>query len=308
MPGAPEIGQPSWGEELNACLNWLYAHVEDLEGAPPIPSGMMMSYDFSDETGGGVEPGVNPLIVTPPPSPFPDGEIRLNETDQTQATALYASFITAAGTDASLPLSMPIPGATVMLQQADNVDHYMTALVTGEPISVGDHMEIPISNVALFSEPLTSGVRSGLAVALPAMSEPDPRVDELEVEVAALQAEVALLKHRFSTVGRWQTNTQVGAVPGGMQVTSDTGNFFQATWLRFAKVDQTSTEMSEMLKDATMFIVQHQNDSSMWVHMEATGPVSIQSTYVQIPIRCIGQGKPGQAWQNVVVTMTVILK
>jgi hypothetical protein len=125
--------------------------------------------------------------------------------------------------------------------------------------------------------------------------------------VAALEADVAMLKHRFSTVGRWQTNTQVGAVPGGMQVTSDTGNFFQATWLRFAKIDQTSTEMSEMLKDATMFIIQHQNDSSMWVHMEATGPVSVQSTYVQIPIRCIGQGKPGQAWQNVVVTMTVIL-
>ena len=125
--------------------------------------------------------------------------------------------------------------------------------------------------------------------------------------VAALETDVAMLKKRFSTVGRWQTNTQVGAVPGGMQVTSDTGNFSQATWLRFAKIDQTSTEMSEMLKDATMFIIQHQNDSSMWVHMEATGPVSMQSTYVQIPIRCIGQGKPGQAWQNVVVTMTVVL-
>ena len=132
-------------------------------------------------------------------------------------------------------------------------------------------------------------------------------IDTLRADVSAIQADVAMLKHRFSTVGRWQTNTQVGATPGGMQVTSDTGNFWEATWLRFAKIDQTNTEMSEMLKDATMFIIQHQNDSSMWVHMEATGPVSIQSTYVQIPIRCIGQGKPGQAWQNVVVTMTVIL-
>ncbi len=125
--------------------------------------------------------------------------------------------------------------------------------------------------------------------------------------VAALETDVAMLKKRFSTVGRWQTNSQVGAAPGGMQVTSDTGNFWGATWLRFAKIDQTNTEMSEMLKDATMLIVQHQNDSSMWVHMEATGPVSVQSTYVQIPVRCVRQGKPGQAWQNVVVTMTVVL-
>jgi hypothetical protein len=132
-------------------------------------------------------------------------------------------------------------------------------------------------------------------------------IDTLRADVSVIQADVALLKHRFSTVGRWQTNTQVGATPGGMQVTSDTGNFRDATWLRFAKIDQTNTEMSEMLKDATMLIVQHQHDSTMWVHMEVTGQVSVQGDYVQVPVNCIGAGVPGQAWQNVVVTMTVIL-
>ena len=126
--------------------------------------------------------------------------------------------------------------------------------------------------------------------------------------IAELQAEVARLHRRFSTVGRWQTNTQAGAVPGGQQVTSDTGNFRQATWLRFAKVDQTTTEMSEMLKYAVMLVVQHQNDSTMWAHMVVTGPAQVQSSYVQLPVHCDKYGTPGVAWQNVVVTMAVILE
>jgi len=125
--------------------------------------------------------------------------------------------------------------------------------------------------------------------------------------IAALQAEVARLSRRLTVVGRWQTNTQVGASPGGMQVTSDTGNFRQATWLRFAKFDQTSTEMTEMLAKATHLVVQHQNDSTMWVHETVTGPVVVESGYIQVPVHCDSYGKVGVAWQNVIVTMTVIL-
>jgi hypothetical protein len=125
--------------------------------------------------------------------------------------------------------------------------------------------------------------------------------------VAALNAQVAALSRRITVIGRWQTNTQVGAAPGGMQVTSDTGNFRQATWLRFAKVDQSNTEMSEMLRRAVYLIVQHQNDSTMWAHLHVTGTVDVQSGYVQVPVNCHSYGAPGVAWQNVTVTMMVDL-
>jgi hypothetical protein len=126
--------------------------------------------------------------------------------------------------------------------------------------------------------------------------------------ITTLQAQVTRLSKQLTVIGRWQTNTQVGATPGGMQVTSDTGNFRQATWLRFAKLDQSNTEMTEMLSKASYLVVQHQNDSTMWVHETITGPALVDPAYVQVPVRCDAYGKVGVAWQNVVVTMIVNLE
>jgi len=126
--------------------------------------------------------------------------------------------------------------------------------------------------------------------------------------IAALQAEVARLSRRFTVIGRWQTNTTAGSNPGGQQVTSDTGNFREATWLRFDKMDQSSTEMTEMLIHAVSLVVQHQNDSSMWAHLDVTDTPKVKGNCVEVPVHCDKYGKVGVAWQNVVVTMAVILE
>ena len=86
----PQPGDLLWGTSLNQYLDYLEDRIVTLEGAP---GGASLSFDFTDQGSAGLR------------AEFPSGDMRFDTSDQTAATAILASTMTANGADASLGLA-----------------------------------------------------------------------------------------------------------------------------------------------------------------------------------------------------------
>lgn len=128
------------------------------------------------------------------------------------------------------------------------------------------------------------------------------RSDELEARVSALENSGAAGP---SVSGIWQINPTPGATPGGMQVTADTGDITVATtWLRFAKVDTTSTDMSYWLLHAAGIYGQQQSNSQNYARAAINGTPTDGGSYVQVPVTVTAVAGDGSAgWQSATVVI-----
>ena len=130
----PVPGQDPWGEDLNAYLAHMDGRVANVESKP---QGAVMSYDF--------DPGATPSsfahagLARAGRAGFAVGRMTLNNADQTQATAVLVSTTTNLGADSRLALSSTVPGTVLVLQQAGNASQYAMAVMSGEPVDMGDH-------------------------------------------------------------------------------------------------------------------------------------------------------------------------
>lgn len=137
-------------------------------------------------------------------------------------------------------------------------------------------------------------------------------VTELWNRGAGIEARVATLETEGANTqpvvtGRWQTNPQAGATPGGMQVTAESGEWALATWLRFAKTDQNNNDLTTVLMNATQIYGQQQSDSSNWGRWTVDGDITDGGSYVEIPVGDYrGGGSIATAgWQHAIMAFEV---
>jgi hypothetical protein len=121
-----------------------------LEGQP---NGAVMSFNFSPTTDMARSSGG-----------FPSGEIHLDTEDQEAATFVMVSVATDTGANARLALASGVPGTVLVLQQTGDVNQYALAMLSDNPVDMGDHFMLPISSLTLASYPLTPGP-TGLSAA-----------------------------------------------------------------------------------------------------------------------------------------------
>lgn len=109
-----------------------------------------------------------------------------------------------------------------------------------------------------------------------------------------------------SITGFWQLNPQVGTAPGTMQITADAFPLSDATWLRFAPVDQQNVDMTAALELADRFFIQQKQDSTHWARLSVAGALTDMGGYIEVPVVWLdGSGTVSQAgWQDVAVAIT----
>lgn len=109
-----------------------------------------------------------------------------------------------------------------------------------------------------------------------------------------------------SVTGIWQINPQAGAVPGGMQITSDTGEITLATsWLRFAKADQSNTDFTGALLASKALYGQQQVKSANWVKATVLSATD-EGSYVEVEVNIIAQaGDSTVGWQTATVVISL---
>jgi hypothetical protein len=133
----------------------------------------------------------------------------------------------------------------------------------------------------------------------------------LSSEIQDLDARIAALETMDGSsnplvTGRWQINPQAGVVPGGQQMTSETGIPATSGWFRFANFEQGNTDLSSVLLKSTRLMVQQQMNSENWCVVEVVpGSQSINGSYTQVGITGFrGGGSIESAqWQAAVVAI-----
>ena len=147
----PVPGQDPWGDDLNAYLAHMDGRVSNVEQKP---QGAVMSYDFDPD----------PPMSRAARAGFASGRMVLNNSDQTKATVVLVSTTTNLGADSRLALASTVPGTVLVLQHAGNASQYAMAVMSGDPVDMGDHFEMPISSLQLAADPLPAG-SAGLSAA-----------------------------------------------------------------------------------------------------------------------------------------------
>lgn len=111
----------------------------------------------------------------------------------------------------------------------------------------------------------------------------------------------------ITVAGRWQINPQAGAIPGGQQVTADTNDLSEATWLRFTPFDQKNDDMTNFLMNATAIYAQQQANAANWTYWDAPGAGVSHGSYIEVPVTFVrGEGSlVAAAWQSGVFAFTV---
>jgi len=158
----------------------------------------------------------------------------------------------------------------------------------------------------------------------------DPRIATLELAVTELQtglagqttaleqlaARVAALEARPpvtgggatplpSITGVWQINPQANTVPGGKQMTTNTGLVSTASWLRFDQFDLSDTDMGQALLTAKHLFMQQKQNAENWCRLDVNGTSVDAGSYIQVPVTgFVGAGSViPAAWQSAVVVM-----
>lgn len=104
--------------------------------------------------------------------------------------------------------------------------------------------------------------------------------------------------------GRWQANTNAGAIPGGQQVTTSSGTSHDLTYIRFADHDQSNMDFTQLLLDLEVgakFYAQMTSDASRRAIYEVTGLPVDQGSYIEVPCTTISFVGSGAAWQTITV-------
>lgn len=129
------------------------------------------------------------------------------------------------------------------------------------------------------------------------------RIDAAELRIGQLEN----TNDHVNVTGYWQVNPQSGAVPGGKQVTCDTGSFSTAHWLRFDPVDQTNTDLSAFLLSCVGIFAQQKSNAAQWVRYTAQPGAVRVGAYVQVPVTVIGAGGTvgSVAWQDAAFVIQV---
>lgn len=124
-------------------------------------------------------------------------------------------------------------------------------------------------------------------------------------------ARISALEQTLPTVGVslsgiWQLNAAAAGVPGGEQVTCDTGQFGTATVLNFANQAAGGTDFSNVIEGAATIYAQQQRNANNWVRYTVTGPGTDHGTYTSVPVDVTSAGgTPGSAlWQTAIFVFT----
>lgn len=123
-----------------------------------------------------------------------------------------------------------------------------------------------------------------LSLVLALAAERDARIakdEEIEAYLASLEVGG---NGGLGLMGEWQINPQPGVVPHGHQLSCDTGVFATATWLRFVKLDESSTDFSTLISNAVSMYGQMKSNSDNWITYDFAGPAVDMGSYIQRPV------------------------
>lgn len=156
--------------------------------------------------------------------------------------------------------------------------------------------------VALFpdnnsGEISAADMRESMRLISEALSQEAARITALEQAIPTVGVSIS---------GIWQLNASPDGVPGGEQVTCDTGTFGTATVLHFANLASGGTDLSGVIADAVTIYAQRQIDASNWVRYTVEGPATDHGEYTSVPVMVVDAGgTPGSAlWQTAIFVFT----
>ncbi len=122
-----------------------------------------------------------------------------------------------------------------------------------------------------------------------------------DIDASDLRAIVTALWERAagSLAGNWQINPQVGANPGGGQVTSESGDSTGA-WLRFATQDKNNIDFTGIAGASSTIIGQQSQNAANFAVWDITGAVTSGSGYFEVPVSVtqLGGSLDLAAWQD----------
>lgn len=108
-----------------------------------------------------------------------------------------------------------------------------------------------------------------------------------------------------TVTGRWQINPQAGAIPGGQQVTCDTGIFSTATWLRFAPVDQDGVDLTQALVAAQRIYAQQASSSANWCRFTVTDAADVgQYVELTVTVEDFAGSVSSAGWQSAIAALS----
>lgn len=125
---------------------------------------------------------------------------------------------------------------------------------------------------------------------------------------ADVEARVVALETAGGTVsvtGVWRVRSDTGgAVPTGGEVTSDTGNFATATWLRFDDADDNGQDLTTALLAASTLYGQDYKDSANFVRYLVTDAVDL-GDFVELAVTVdTADGVLSPGWTDAVFVIT----
>ena len=148
---------------------------------PPGSSATNFEYTYSDAG------------ATPPN----DGQLRMNNADQTLASLLYASNTTAPGVDVTNGINLVHVGNQIYVQDKEDASRYQVYDVTGDAINHGTWTEVPVA-----------WTKGGMAL----LSSPSRRIDFAIVSKAPMGEAPMDGKMYFRQNGAWVALTSIDQI------------------------------------------------------------------------------------------------
>lgn len=108
--------------------------------------------------------------------------------------------------------------------------------------------------------------------------------------------------------GIWQFNTNAGSVPGGTQVSTNTGVVATSTYLRFARVDKNNWDFKAVLmsqQTGNKIIAQQLANADNFASFTVSGNPTDNTTYIEIPITVDNTSGNSAGWQDIIFVFNI---
>jgi hypothetical protein len=157
QPPLPQPGQEPWGEDLNACVVWLYEYVVNNDARIATNEERLAAdevrYAELEERIVALEAQKEHVFNSYPwqfsnqAPPATGNQIRLDNTDPMQATFAEFRKIDSDGADRTWIFHQLTPGDTFRISDWDNASVFYRFAVNGPPMVGPDSITVPVTSI-----------------------------------------------------------------------------------------------------------------------------------------------------------------
>jgi hypothetical protein len=154
----------------------------------------------------------------------------------------------------------------LVLQQTNGVKQYALAVMSGDPVDMGDHYMLPVDSVLLNSNPLTPGLTGLSASGLGGNTE------ALQAQINDLENRIMALEELPPSIPEIATTSVTAIIPATGKANQTTRVVIKGTGFNSFGAYRAALGISATWFDVTLFNVDDDNTISATVMPTADGP------------------------------------